>query len=206
MTRALFTLLALSATLASGCLEAEDVPFAASPDRATFARTCSGPQPAAGELRGLVYSLPRETRSLPAFATLDPVGEICTSGLAVTERNGYPGFPGLPERFEWFGIDFRGGFLVAQAGTFHFRLTSDDGSRLFIDGAPVIDNDGFHWTRAREGAVSLAAGPHTIDVPYWQGPGPMALVLEVASPGEPYGLFSAGRPLGPGVEAPLVSP
>ena len=48
---------------------------------------------------------------------------------------------------------------------------SDDGSKLIIDGALVINNDGYHATRAAEGSVPLAAGTHTIDVPYWQGPG-----------------------------------
>jgi hypothetical protein len=115
--------------------------------------------------------------------------------LAVGERNGYPGFPGVKDRVEWFGVDFRGVFVVAQPGTFRFRITSDDGARLFVDGAIVVDNDGYHPVRSREGVVTLDAGAHTIAVPYWQGPGPMALILEVARPGEGYHVLRLDQPL-----------
>lgn len=116
-------------------------------------------------------------------------------GLAIAERRGYPGFPGLKNRFEWFALDFSGGFMVDGPGLYRFRISSDDGSKVFIDGKQVIDNDGFHITRAAEGAVELAAGPHTVAVPYWQGPGPMSLVLEVARPGQGYQVFRVDRPL-----------
>ena len=117
-------------------------------------------------------------------------------GLDVTERRGYPGFPGIRNRVEWFGVDFEGGFVVTQPGVFHFRLTSDDGSRLSIDDTLVIDNDGFHATRSAEGDITLAAGLHRIAVPYWQGPGPFSLMLEVARPGEGYDIFHVDHALG----------
>lgn len=163
---------------------------------------CGDTEPAIGRLRGRVYSLPLETRQLPDFDALRPVGTICLRGLAVTERRGYPGFPGLRNRFEWFGVDFGGSFVVSQAGLYHFRLTSDDGSRLYVDAALAIDNDGFHVTRSAESAVYLEAGTHSIGVPYWQGPGPMALTLEVAPPGEGYEVFQLDRPLAPQVTSP----
>ncbi len=43
--------------------------------------------------------------------------------------------------------------------------------------------------------MTLSVGEHRIRVPFWQGPGPMALVLEVARPGEPYQVFRADQPL-----------
>jgi hypothetical protein len=185
----------------AACVDTEDGVLLASPTPPTaagvtgLASGCEDGEPPVGRLRGLVYSLPLETRQLPDFGALRPIGTVCMDRLAVTERRGYPGFPGLRSRFEWFGVDFEGAFVVTEPGLFHFRLTSDDGSKLYIDGAPIIDNDGFHWTRAAEGAVYLAAGPHGIDVPYWQGPGPLALILEVARPGDGYDVFQADRPL-----------
>jgi hypothetical protein len=157
---------------------------------------CDGPEPPVGRLRGAVYPVPLETRRLPAFDALPRAGTICLDRLAVTERRGYPGFPGLPDRFEWFGVDLQGVFVVDTPGLYYFRLTSDDGSRLYIDGALVIDNDGYHATRAADGAVGLTAGPHAIHVPYWQGPGPVALTLEVARPGADYAVFRADHSLG----------
>ena len=147
------------------------------------------------KVRGLVYTVPLETRQLPDFGTMRPIGMVCTDALAVTERRGYPGFPGVRGSSEWFAIDFQGSFVVKKPGWFHFRLTSDDGSKLFIDGARVLDNDGYHATRATEGAAYLTAGEHAIAIPYWQGPGPLALTLDVARPGEDYATFRFDQPL-----------
>lgn len=188
--RALAVLSLLSASTAA-CADVEDGVAVVSPTAAVVS-SC------AGKLQGRVYSLPLETRRLPDFEALRPVSALCTDHLAVSERRGFPGFPGVRDRVEWFGVDFRGAFVVAQPATYHFRITSDDGARLFIDGALVVDNDGYHPVSSREGAVTLAPGPHTIAVPFWQGPGPMALILEVAAPGEGYHVFRVDRPLGAG--------
>jgi outer membrane protein OmpA-like peptidoglycan-associated protein len=73
---------------------------------------------------------------------------------------------------------------VPAAGTYRFRLTSDDGSRLLIDGRQVIDNDGVHGEVQVEESVELAEGVHSIEVQYFQGPRfDVALVLEMAPPG-----------------------
>jgi PA14 domain len=193
-------LLAVLASATSGCVDAEnEVVFpaaapspAVSSGNAGLASGCEGAEAPVGRLRGRVYALPLETRTLPDFETLDAVGTLCLDRLAVTERRS---FPGIANRAEWFGVSFDGVINVTEAGPFYFRLTSDDGSQLYIDGALVIDNDGYHQTRARDGAVSLAAGPHPIAVPYWQGPGPLTLTLEVARPGESYEVFQLDRPL-----------
>jgi hypothetical protein len=157
---------------------------------------CEGDQPPEGRLRGRVYDIPLETRRLPDFAAMSPAETVCLDRLYVTPRRSvYPGFPGLNERFRWFAVDLEGSFTVAQEGLFYFRLISDDGSRLFLDDTLVIDNDGYHPPRMALGAARLTAGRHTIHVPYWQGPGPMALVLDVARPGEPYHVLRVDRPL-----------
>jgi len=157
---------------------------------------CGGDQPPVGRLRGLVYDIPLGTKLLPDFATMSPAETVCLDRLSVTTRRSvYPGFPGLNDRFRWFAVDLEGVFVVDDPGLYYFRLTSDDGSKFSIDGALVIDNDGYHPTREATGAAKLTAGPHRISVPYWQGPGPMALVLEVARPGEGYQIFRMDRPL-----------
>jgi hypothetical protein len=62
---------------------------------------------------------------------------------------------------------------------------------LYIDGQLIVDNDGVHSTEVRLGSVRLAGGMHTIRVPYFQGPREtVALMLEVAGPGEPARIFS----------------
>jgi hypothetical protein len=150
----------------------------------------------AGRMRGRAYYIPEETRMLPNFDTLSPFQTVCLDRLDVTPRRSvYPAFPGLQDRYRWFAVDLQGSFVVENPGLYYFRLTSDDGSRFYVDDTLVIDNDGYHPPRMALAAARLTAGPHTIRVPYWQGPGPLALVLEVARPGEPYHVFQIDQPL-----------
>ena len=95
------------------------------------------------------------------------------------------GIPGVTNRTAWFGIDYHGEFWVATPGEYDFRLTSDDGSRLYIDDQPVIDLDSVHAALSKDGHMTLTAGKHTIHVPYFQGPpDSVALILQVKAPGE----------------------
>jgi outer membrane protein OmpA-like peptidoglycan-associated protein len=121
-------------------------------------------------LQGRVYFIPENSESLPDFARLRPVGTISTTVLNIEPQSFTLGFPGVTDRFEWFAIDYNGRIMLPQAGTYTFRLASDDGSRLFIDGREVIDNDGIHGTNQLDAEVTLAAGIHDVRVQYFQGP------------------------------------
>lgn len=135
-------------------------------------------------LQGKVYLLPEHTEKLPDFSRLKPVGSIYTKTLEVNPTSFSSGFPGVTNRFEWFAIDYQGRFYIKDRGKYTFRLTSDDGSRLFLDGNQVIDHDGIHGPSTREATVSLTSGVHSIRVQYFQGPREqIALVLEVAPEG-----------------------
>jgi hypothetical protein len=57
--------------------------------------------------------------------------------------------------------------LPARA-TIELTLTSDDGSRAFVDGERFVDNWGDHGLRARAAAVALDAGPHHVQVEYYE--------------------------------------
>ncbi len=130
-------------------------------------------------LQGRVYFIPENSEQLPDFSRLQPQGTISTTSLNIPPQSFTVGFPGVTNRFEWFAIDYQGRIMLPQAGTYLFRLTSDDGSKLFIDGREVIDNDGVHGADWKEAAVTLAAGLHEMRVQYFQGPREdVALVLE----------------------------
>jgi hypothetical protein len=142
-----------------------------------------------GGLTGNIYFIP-QVNSLPNLSKLKPVGKIYTNVLNVPLTEFSEGFPGVTDRFEWFAIEYTGRFYVSNPGKYRFRLFSDDGSKLFIDGKPVINNDGVGWLES-EGAVNLAGGIHDIRVPYFQGPRyHLALILSVRRPGDPnYRIF-----------------
>jgi hypothetical protein len=154
-----------------------------------------GSEPPPGKLCGCVYDVPTGTMHIPDFGTLRPVELLCVDRLAVTWRNGPPGFPGVMGRHEWFGVDFQGSLLVTAPGLYAWRLASDDGARLYVDGALVLNNDGRHDIQTVQGAVALEPGLHRIRVPYYDGPGPMALTLEVARPGQGFEILRLDRPL-----------
>ncbi|MFI9488642.1 family 16 glycoside hydrolase [Promicromonospora sp. NPDC052451] len=72
---------------------------------------------------------------------------------------------------------------VPAAGNYEFRLTSDDGSRLVIDDAVVIDHDGLHEATSKEGTVALDAGYHDLRVEYFDNTNDNILKLEWRTPG-----------------------
>ncbi len=136
-------------------------------------------------LRGDIYFLKPDTEWLPNFKKLKPQGSIYTNELNIPERSFTTGFPGVTDRFEWFALDYHGTFWIDEPGKYVFALASDDGSKLYIDGHQVIDNDGIHGTRAYAQGFKLKQGQHSIRVEYFQGPRTaLALMLAVAPPGE----------------------
>jgi hypothetical protein len=123
-----------------------------------------------GSLRGDIYYLPEGTSALPDFSSLNPVGSIYTKVLDIPQRSFTNGFPGITDKFEWFAIRYTGSFKVDREGDYAFRLVSDDGSRLFIDGNLIIDNDGTHPPKSVSGNVYLSNGMHQLEVDFFQGP------------------------------------
>jgi len=121
-------------------------------------------------LRGEVYALPEGTQHLPDFDQLMPLGTLYAQRIDIAPRSFSTGFPGVPDRVEWFGLRYTGDFVVETEGTYGFRLVADDGARLRIDGQLVIDNDGVHPPRAVTGAHTLSPGRHHLVLEYFQGP------------------------------------
>jgi len=119
---------------------------------------------------GNVYVLPVNQPHLPDFSQLTPVSSILVPNFDVPQRAFSMGFPGVPDLFEWFGIRFEGRLVVPESGTYEMRMTSDDGSILWIDGTKVIDNDGVHAPVTVTQSVSLTAGNHPFRLDYYQGP------------------------------------
>jgi putative heme-binding domain-containing protein len=68
-------------------------------------------------------------------------------------------------------------------GEYSFFTRSDDGSRLYIDGREVVNNDGLHGLVERGGRVNLEAGLHEIIVTYFDNGGGDGLTVSWAGPG-----------------------
>jgi hypothetical protein len=76
------------------------------------------------------------------------------------------------------------GFLDAPRDElYRFALASDDGSKLWIDGQLVVDNDGLHGMAEVQGARALGQGLHPIEVVWFNKTGGAELQLRWAPPG-----------------------
>jgi hypothetical protein len=138
-----------------------------------------------GCLRGRVYHIPVDSPWIPDLTRQRYMGTVFTCMLDVPARDYLDGMPGVTDRIEWFAIDYEGDFWIDKPGDYRWSLTSDDGSRLYIDGKSVIDNDRTHAPETVEGHIKLEVGKHHIHVPYFQGPRyTVALVLQVQGPGD----------------------
>ena len=136
-------------------------------------------------LKGTIYTLEEETEGMPAdLESRPPIGVIYAEALDVPPRDFTDGFPGVTDRYEWFGVVYTGTFEISEPGTYKWRLASDDGSRLWIDGRELIDNDGVHGFSEGEGEAELSKGPHAMRLWYFQGPATeIGLQLFVTPPG-----------------------
>jgi len=128
--------------------------------------------PVSNGFMGRIYLLKEGIDSLPRFDTMQPVGvPIYAAMLNISDRDWSEGFPGLRQRNEWFGLDYKGEFKVSKNGEYAFRLVSDDGARLYVGDQIVIDEDGTHPSFSRSGTIHLSSdSTYPIEVQYYQGP------------------------------------
>jgi hypothetical protein len=67
-----------------------------------------------------------------------------------------------------FAYEFRTWIKIPETALYRFYTFSDDGSKLYIDGLPVVNNDGSHSARHAHGMVALDAGFHDLRLRYFE--------------------------------------
>ena len=114
--------------------------------------------------------------SLETLASLKPTATGFAGALTVD-------LPMVKAHGAQFALRFTGLLTVPKDGAYTFGTESDDGSRLYIDGKLVVNNDGLHGMEEKTGKATLKAGPHALIATYfnngggegsrvwWQGPG-----------------------------------
>lgn len=85
---------------------------------------------------------------------------------------------------------FKSKIEVTENESYEFTTRSDDGSKLFIDGQLVVDNDGDHGVREKNGDIKLSVGTHTIEVLWFNGGGDGWLDVYIQSAQLPKQLLS----------------
>ena len=128
--------------------------------------------------KGSFFNLNAGTTKLPTLATVQPNGLLFAKELNVSAKPMTGGFPGIdPSRNQDFAIRWEAPLVVDNEADYMFRLLSDDGAIVTIDGMTIVDNDGAHGPTEKSGPVHLVKGTHAIAVDYFQATGPVALQL-----------------------------
>ena len=78
-----------------------------------------------------------------------------------------------------YGLRFSGWLEVPETGACVFQVISDDGSRLSIAGQQLIENDGVHGMRKKQGELVLKKGRHSFALEYFHESGGQGLELKV---------------------------
>lgn len=87
-------------------------------------------------------------------------------------------FPGV-DRKTRFCMILKSEATVKNSGCYELSLSSDDGSRLWINEIQVINNDGGHGMRTKKDTLFLEQGVHDVKLWYFQGlPYNLGLTME----------------------------
>jgi mono/diheme cytochrome c family protein len=90
---------------------------------------------------------------------------------------------GAAKRESNYALQFEGYFKLDRDAEYTFTLHSDDGSRLYVDGKLVVDNDGVHPPQAKQGKSRLTRGIHKVSVGFFQAGGGAELSVQIEAPG-----------------------
>jgi len=100
---------------------------------------------------------------------------------------------GLGSEFADTFVSRHSGYLkVETSGDYTLYINSDDGSKLYLDGGLLIDNDGGHGMVEKFAALALAVGYHELRVEFFENGGGAGLIMSWAGPGIAKQVIPAG--------------
>lgn len=146
-----------------------------------------GTTPTSAAWKGNIYFVAAGATKLPDFTTAKPNGFLWANELNVTPQAFTTGFPGVdPAKKDNFAIRYEAPLTVTgETQDWDFRLVSDDGAVLSIDGMKIVENDGVKTAPAEKtGPVRLTPATHVITVDYFQTTGNVALQVYCKKVGE----------------------
>jgi len=86
-----------------------------------------------------------------------------------------------------FSLRYTGEVQAPRAGRYTFRVSSDDGVRVFVAGKKLIDEWRSQGATVFDGSTELGEGWHALVIEYFQGSGNSELTLQRSGPGIPLG-------------------
>jgi hypothetical protein len=131
-------------------------------------------------LTGRYYQMTNSLQDFPAIPT-GKKPDVERVDKQINFASTLEAFPGT-KLVDNFYVVWTGKIRIPADGAYTFFLESDDGSRLFIDGAQVVDNGGLHEMQESLGKVELKAGDHVIKVEFFDAEEDAGCILSWKSP------------------------
>jgi GH43 family beta-xylosidase len=127
------------------------------------------------------------------FHNADFTGLADTRTEAVNHNWGSAG-PGAGIDGDSFSVRWAGQIEPAFSELYTFRVLSDEGVRVWVDGQLIVNDWSSHIRRFRSGTIQLAAGQrYDIRVEYFEGTGPAQVELSWSSESQPLQIIPADR-------------
>ena len=124
---------------------------------------------------------------LPDFADFNPILE----GFVTEFSHKQVLSEGIPQ--EQVAVVFESYLEAQEAGKYTFFTNSDDGSKLYVNGTQIVDNDGDHGVMERSGSLELAKGKHLVRVEFFNGGGGYHLDAKYKGPNIPKQIIPANH-------------
>jgi len=121
---------------------------------------------------------------LPIFETIRPIKQGTQHQIRIGDINNRSG---------QFAITYSTYLKIDKKGEYTFFITSDDGSKLSVNGELIADNDGGHGAIQRSGTVELEQGLAHIEVEYFNEAGGYWLDTYYKGPGIPKQIIPADK-------------
>lgn len=153
----------------------------------TFEKLTAVPaiQPTTHLSKGLQYQYYEGNfEKLPVFENLTPKKKGIALDFEVDK---------LANQEDHFAILYEGYFDAPAKGLYVFSTHSDDGSGLYVHHKLVVDNDGSHSARRKEGKIALEKGLHPIRIVYFEDYEGESLKVRIKGPGEMEQLLDFNR-------------
>lgn len=113
-------------------------------------------------------------REMPDFSTLKPK----------SQGKCYDFDYEFLQREHNYAVVFEATLDLKTSGRYTFRIGSDDGSMLYLNGEKLIDHDGIHPHTTKEKSVDLEQGLHKVEIQFFQEYGGQSIEAQLKAPGQ----------------------
>ncbi len=136
-------------------------------------------------INGLNYKLYEGSwNMIPDFESITPVKTGKVKRLYLRD---------FKSKTEGYALNIESSINISVAGEYQFYLSSDDGSKLFINNQEIINNDGSHSMKEVSAKITLPAGKHPLKIHYFNKWGTNLLKLDYEGPGITKRMIPAGE-------------